>query len=82
MLAVNSDFFKKIEIWLKKQLIYGLVLRLGIQSYLDLCCGCLLSLLEPKFITVAEYIDMVHTYIGTVFVVSFPLFVYFFLNKN
>jgi len=62
-------------------LVFGALISYGIQIYFDLCCGCLLSMLEPKFTTYGDVVDMVHTYIGILFAVIFPIFVFFFLNK-
>lgn len=80
--GIECDCLKKVKKWLKKQMVYSFLIRFCIQSYFDFCVGCLLSITEPKYVIWGDTLDMILTYLGIIFILGFPIFVYFFLDYN
>lgn len=66
----------------RKKLHWNGIIRLFLESYLDLCLGIMHSWTEPHFDTPSDIFDFVLTLVSSVFVIGGPIFSYLLVRKN
>lgn len=76
-LVIQKPLYK-----IKHMLMWNAVLRAGIEAYLGVAMGCMMSLSKPSLASKEAILNLVMSFFMLLYLFGYPCFIIWFLKKN